>query len=355
MTDPAPQYPVLRSHAEVSAVLKDVRFSIFKPVSGGDAALDHGPDDRRRSRRVAPLSQVLAQQLAPRSIAALEPALDGWVQDSMDRGRAAGGMDLAADLAYLLPARVMMALLGLPQRDFTALAPHFDAIALGHGYCCTRIERARAQLSIRAVEGWVSDCRAEAARTPLLAEIDAVAKGAGIAPETVDYWMAMLLFAGSTTTRDFLSNVLAVLIERPTLAAELGRDPALLSGSGMEELLRAEGPVRRLARVAREAVALGPWRFAPGDVVVLDIEGANRDPGVFSDPTRLDLRRSPNWHLSFGAGVTHCLGAQLARMEARIVLRHVLPLLGRILPAAPFSRLESEVLHGRSRISVAFL
>jgi len=133
----------------------------------------------------------------------------------------------------------------------------------------------------------------------------------------------LLLFAGHETTTNLLGNGLFHLLRHPAEAALLRADPSLLHGA-VEELLRYDGPVPATVKVATEDV---PWRgrtIRRGDMVVPFLASANRDPRQFPDPDTLDLRRHPERHVAFAAGIHFCLGAWLARLEARVVLDTVL-------------------------------
>src|SRR4029077_1130330 len=129
----------------------------------------------------------------------------------------------------------------------------------------------------------------------------------------------LLLFAGHETTTNLLGNGLFHLLRHPAEAAALVDDPSLLHGA-VEELLRYDGPVPATVKVATEDV---PWHgrtIRRGDMVVPFMASANRDPRQFRDPDTLDVRRRPERHVAFAAGIHYCLGAWLARLEARIVL-----------------------------------
>src|SRR2546425_1028442 len=133
----------------------------------------------------------------------------------------------------------------------------------------------------------------------------------------------LLLFAGHETTTNLLGNGLFHLLRHPAQAALLRADPSLLHGA-VEELLRYDGPVPATVKVATEDV---PWHgrtIRRGEMVVPSMASANRDPKQFADPDRLDVRRQPERHVAFAAGMHFCLGAWLARLEARIVFDTVL-------------------------------
>ena len=318
---------VFRRHAEVCAVLKDARFAIYKPlVQGSPHAHLVERDAGSRSRRVQPLSRVLAQQFSPRAIQALVPRLEAFVDHRLQHVRQQGAMDVIAELAYPLPLFAMSELLGLPLDDMAELVPLFAAITAGHDLGADERARQRAHLALMSMSRWVQSLLARRRPSALMDAILQVAAKEDIGPGLVSYWCSMLLYAGSTTTKDFLANAIGALVETPEQAALLVRRPEILD-TALEELLRHDGPVRCLGRIVLEDLVIGDLALQRGQVVHLMLGEANRDPERFDNPQVLDLCRNPNPHIAFGYGVTHCLGAQLARLEGRIVLAKLLPLL----------------------------
>jgi cytochrome P450 len=131
--------------------------------------------------------------------------------------------------------------------------------------------------------------------------------------------IVLLLIAGHETTANLIGNGLLALARQPGSIASWRDDPSL-DRTAVEELLRHSGPVQMAERISLADVEVGDARIDAGRIVILTVAGANRDPFVFADPDRLDLARNPNPHVAFGAGAHHCLGAPLARAEARIAL-----------------------------------
>jgi cytochrome P450 len=140
----------------------------------------------------------------------------------------------------------------------------------------------------------------------------------------------MLLFiAGHETTTNLLGNGLLALLQDPDTCARLRADESLLD-TAVEEMLRYDGPANVVARIARAPWTVGGVTIPAGALIYCLTGAANHDPTVFAHPARFDVARSPNPHLSFGGGVHFCLGAPLARLEAKIALAKLLARLPRL-------------------------
>ncbi|HEX5267525.1 MAG TPA: cytochrome P450 [Acidimicrobiales bacterium] len=141
----------------------------------------------------------------------------------------------------------------------------------------------------------------------------------GLSDREVAGGAMLLLFAGHETTTTLIANSVWCLLGHPDQLRRVGSDPALWS-SAIDELLRYEAPSKVMVRKVGAPTELAGRRLTPGQTVFVVIAAANRDDAVFPDPDDLDLGRHPNPHLAFGWGRHHCLGAALARLEARVCL-----------------------------------
>ena len=136
-------------------------------------------------------------------------------------------------------------------------------------------------------------------------------------------FFSLLFAAGSETTRNAVAGGLLALIDRPAQLDALRADPALLSGA-IEEMLRWTTPSPSKRRTATRRTELAGTTIEPGDKVLFWEGSANRDERVFTRPMEFDIARDPNPHLSFGQGVHYCLGANLARLEMRVMFEELL-------------------------------
>jgi cytochrome P450 len=166
--------------------------------------------------------------------------------------------------------------------------------------------------------------RRKAPRDDLISDmIAADVQGKFLSDEELLSNCVLLLEAGHETTTNLIGNGLLALLPHPEQLQALQDDPSLV-GTAIEELLRYDSPVQITARVATEDLEIGDKRVSAGDMAILVLGAANRDPAQFPNPTTLDLSRRENRHLSFGQGIHYCLGAPLARLEGQIAINTVL-------------------------------
>jgi len=149
--------------------------------------------------------------------------------------------------------------------------------------------------------------------------VQAEADDERLSDEEIVGFVGLLLLAGHVTTTATLGNTVLCFDRHPDAAAEVRADPALLPAA-VEEVVRLRTPFPRLARRATTATTVGEVDIPAGALVVTWLAAANRDERVFAEPDRFDLHRTPNPHLGFGHGLHFCLGAPLARLEAKIAL-----------------------------------
>jgi cytochrome P450 len=165
------------------------------------------------------------------------------------------------------------------------------------------------------------------------------------------FWLFAV--AGNETLRNGLPGACIALIEHPRAQAELRADPALMP-SAVDEMLRWWTPVMTFRRTAAADVEIGGQPVKAGDKVVVSFTSANRDPDVFEDPDRFDIRRQPNPHLVFGHGPHFCLGAHLARTQMNALFAEVLARTSALAYAGQPSYLRSNFQRGVKRLPVAW-
>ncbi|MGZ7036504.1 MAG: cytochrome P450, partial [Ilumatobacteraceae bacterium] len=163
----------------------------------------------------------------------------------------------------------------------------------------------------------VRDKRTNPADDLLSGMVAAEERGDFLSEDEVIANAVLMVFAGHETTMNLLANGMVAFSRFPDQWQRLRDDPSL-AATATEEILRYDGPIRAMARWAKEPIELGGHQIAQGDRVLLVQYAANHDPAGFSNPSQLDISRSPNKHATFGQGIHTCLGAPLARLEAQV-------------------------------------
>jgi cytochrome P450 len=348
---------LLTRHDDVSRALRDPRFSAAR--SG--AVFDRLPDDLRLETR--PLQRafslwmlmmdppdhtrlrgLVSKAFQPALVAALRPRVQALVDAAIDGFVGRGRADLIAELAQPIPAIVIAELLGVDPALHETFKRWSDDLALmelgPRGF-------RQAQASLLAMAAYLSEelaARRGAPRPDLLSQLLAAEEaGQILGEEELVANCVLLLVAGHETTTNLIGNGVLELLRHPDQLALVRDDPSLLEGA-IEELLRYDGPVQRVRRTLTEPVELGGKTLARGDAAWLMVGAANRDPAVFEDPDRLDVRRRPGRQLTFGFGPHFCVGAGLARLEGPIAI-------GTILRRLPELRRDPAELHWRQDLS----
>jgi len=272
--------------------------------------------------RQTALRKVLLRALTPRRVATLEPRLRGIARELIDGFAKRGRCEFVGGFAAPYPTRVIAELLGVDPEDRERFKEWSDAIMTSASPQAETLERAYAEI-FAYFERAVAERRQHPGEDLVSALVAAADEEGGISEDELLGFCALLLIAGNETMANFLGNAMLTLHRWPDARRALRADAALLE-SGVDELLRFEPPVHELARTLTRDVELHGRRLPEGARVLLLLAAANRDPSHFADPDRLDLGRDPNPHLSFGFGVHFCLGASLARLEARVALAELL-------------------------------
>jgi cytochrome P450 len=291
----------------------DPRFSTARIVGPSMLSLDGAEHTRHREPFTAPFR--------PREV---RDGYAGFIERETDRLvtalEPAGAAELRRAFAGPLAVAVVTEALGLVGTGTDTVLSWYDAIVrsvsdlTGGRAAGTAGPEAYARLR-QAVEATV----AEGAESSLL-----TCAADRLAPAEVASNAAVLMFGGIETTEAMITNALLHLLRHPDQLALVQADFALLDGA-IEESLRLEPGAAVVDRYATRDITLGPAMIHRGDLVTVSLTGANRDPAVFPDPDRFDVRRAnARLHLAFAHGPHYCLAAHLARLETRVALRHLL-------------------------------
>jgi cytochrome P450 family 142 subfamily A polypeptide 1 len=277
------------------------------------------PDHRKRRA-------LVNKGFTPRRVQEREARIREIAVDLVERAKARGRFDFVHDVAAWLPLVVIGDMLGVEPADHTRLLAWSEAMILGTG--ATTL--ARMQDAAQAFEEYVAyqrrviaDRRARPRDDLVSILVHAEIDGERLDDEELVMEALLILIGGDETTRHVLSGGMYQLLLHPEQRATLARDPARIP-TAVEEMLRWVSPIQNMARTAARDVELRGQRIRAGEKAILLYPSANRDAAVFADPFRFDVARTPNEHIAFGIGAHFCLGANLARLELRVLVEEVL-------------------------------
>src|ERR1700753_1511992 len=311
---------VLGRHADCSRILRDARVSSQRGTSRRAGA--NAP--RRAARSFLPmdppdhtrLRKLVSKAFTPRTIARLEPRIQAVTDEllSAAAGRHPDQLELVSELAYPLPVRIICELLGVPASDHSrfagwsarlahSLQPNFG----GADDDLDDTVAAREEFSAYFRE-LIAVRRASPGDDLLTELIRAEDEGSRLTEAELVSTAILLLVAGHETTVGLISNAVLALLRHPDQLAALRADPAL-APAAVEETLRYDPPVQLTARVPGATIGIGSAEATEGALILLLLAATGRDPAVFADPDRFDLRRNAGGHLAFAAGPPFFLGA----------------------------------------------
>lgn len=306
------------------------------------------------------LRGIISSAFTPRVIADLELRIRELSRQLLDDAFKESEFDLAAQFSVPLPMRIMAGMLGVPAENWPRYKRWSDVILKIANTFKKDEAAARTIAEYRSVtaemRAWLSECigRRSADQDDLLTRlVNTEVNGDRLTLDEILGFAQLLLVAGQETTANLINNAVLCLMEDST---ELGRPRAApeLLPSAIEEVLRYRSPVQWVPRATKRDVELNGKQIPAEKLVLLMIGSANRDPRQFNDAERFDVARTPNPHLAFGYGIHSCLGAPLARMEARIALKDFLERtdsfgLATTEPLEPRAALH---VHGPSRLPI---
>jgi hypothetical protein len=274
------------------------------------------------------IRKLMGKAFTPASVEALRRRIERIADEILDAVAPAGRMDVIKDLAFELPLRVIVDMLGVPAErrgDFAVWSGDIGRL-LGGAVPTAELARAAAR-SVAAMTEFlrrhVAARRGQPADDILTLLITAEEDGETLTEDELYAQCVLLLFAGHETTRNLIGNGLLALLRHPDERARLAGDPSLMRGA-VDELLRYDSPLQAMSRVVTRDCEYAGRRLRQGQMATLFLGAANRDPAQFAAPDRLDIARKDNRHLAFAHGPHHCLGAQLARLEASVAFAALL-------------------------------
>ncbi|MEV5341637.1 cytochrome P450 [Streptomyces sp. NPDC052676] len=318
---------LLTRYADVRAALVDPRLSraaaeapdapkMGNTTPGPKTILGMDAPDHSRLRR------LVMQAFTARRVEALRPRIEQLAEEQLGLVlKAPRPVDLMSSYALSLPIKVIFELLGVPYEDVDRLHAWSEVIFSLGGHTREEVQEARGAI-IDYLRGLIEQRREEPTDDLLSVLVHARDEGQRLSEEELLDFAMILMTVGHQSTANSLGTALFTLLHHPDQLQLLRDKPELIPGA-VEELLRFNPFVftGTQLRVATEDLTIGDTEIKKGEAVIASLGSANHDEAVFEDADRFDVQRTPNVHLSFGYGIHHCLGAQLARLEMQIALR----------------------------------
>lgn len=263
----------------------------------------------------------------PRMVHALEEHITAITDNLIDKMLRKDSFDLIADFAFPLPVTVIAELLGIPASDRMRFKEWSTKITTGLEASRCPMRLVNSFFAMKELRGYLNSAINIKRKSPgqdlisLLVEAQAE-NNDRLSQEELLANAILILIAGHETTVNLIANGICNFMAYPEQKQLMLDDSSTISGA-IEEILRYDPPVQIVRRLSNQPFDIGGVHIPPGEAITILIGACNRDPRVHKEPDRFDILRKDNRHLTFGAGIHYCLGAELARTEARIAFRRL--------------------------------
>ncbi|MEH2613076.1 cytochrome P450 [Bradyrhizobium sp. AZCC 1693] len=351
-------------HTDVQTVSRHPE--IFSSAIGGTTLRDLRHKDLEIVRhmmlnmdppRHSKLRKIVNRVFTPQVIGQLKGSIEDHAREVVDSIAEKGSVDFLEEVAAEMPLLVLADIFGFPSEDRHLLHRWTDTMIAYDDPDAGPAEAAAIIATVKEMFGYASGKTAEKRVKPTNdvwslianAEVD----GEQLSQGQLDRFFQLLVIAGNETTRSLISSGMQLLSQHPDQRDMLLKDMSLLPAA-IEEMLRFAPPVIQFRRTAAVDTMLGGRGIAKGDKVVIFYASANRDETAFEQPDKFDIRRNPNPHVSFGDGTHFCLGANLARLEARVIFTELLTRLPDLEITGTPERLRSNFVTNFKHMSAQF-
>lgn len=297
------------------------------------------------------LRSLVTQAFTPRAITQLTPRITAIVNELLDTVAAKGEIDVIDDFSNPLPVTVIAEMLGIPQKDRADFKRWSDELI---GATDTPGSNPQAEMATYFLQ--VIADRREHPQDDLISNLmNAQIDGEHLSMQELLGFCILLLVAGNETTTHLISNAIWSFDEHPETIEQMRANPALIPDA-LEEVLRYRSPVKLMHRVVAQDTTLGGKKLREGQMVTAWIGSANHDETQFPNAETFDFQRTPNRHLAFGYGIHFCVGAPLARLEARIAFEVMLQRLQDIhrVHDRALEATDSYILYGVKHMPITF-
>ncbi|MFI4934093.1 MAG: cytochrome P450 [Caulobacterales bacterium] len=341
---------------DVRAILLDhERFSSSAMGGGGGMMMGGGlpllTDDPPRH---SVLRGLLAKAFTPAAMEGMRPAIEQLAHDLAAAIPAGTEIDIVEMMTTPLPVAVIAGMMGVPNERAIDFKRWSNAI-MGIQDDPFSGERIKLLMELRAYfSGLAAERRADPGEdlVSALTKVDDTTET--LTDDQVVGFCILLMIAGNETTTNLLGNLLNRLATNPHDWTAMRVDPGLIE-TAIEESLRVDSPAQMIIRRAKEAVAIGDQTIPAGEMVMIYLAAANRDPEKWEDPANFELARERERHVAFGHGVHTCIGAPLARMEAKAAMTALVARFAAVAPGSrPGKRLPAGILFGFRALPVVF-
>jgi cholest-4-en-3-one 26-monooxygenase len=301
--------------------------------------------------------RLVNKGFTPRMVRDLEESIhratDAIIDEVIESGRA----DFVTDISAELPLQVIAELLGVPQEDRHKMFDWSNRMVGQEDpeYLVDSEAALTASMELYAFASELFGKKRIDPHADLMSVLTTVeVDGERLSDMELELFFLLLTVAGNETTRNLMSGAMHTFFQYPDQWQRLRDDRSLLP-SAVEEMLRYVSPVMNFRRTAMCDSVLSGTKISEGDKVVFFHASGNRDGDIFENPDVFDIARDPNPHIAFGGGGPHfCLGANLARMEIRVMFEHLLDRVPDIHQAGDVQRLQSQFINGVKHLPVAF-